>query len=79
MNTFEKVKEIISEHSGAEMESIRAESDLQKDLNLDPLSVADLVTKLDDKFKIKMSQENIMKFNTLSDIVDFIEDQSIGG
>lgn len=75
MNVFEEVKELISEQFGVDKESVEGNSHLQDDLNADPLSIADLVVSLEDKFKIKIPQENIVKFNAVSDIVEFIEDQ----
>ncbi len=75
MNIFEETKELISEQFGVEQGTVEKSSHLQDDLNADPLSIADLVVSIEDKFKIKIPQEEIVKFNTVSDIVDFIEDQ----
>lgn len=75
MNTLEEVKELISDQFGVEKGSISPDSHLQDDLNADPLSIADLVVSLEDKFKLKISQEEIIKFNLVSDIVEFLEDQ----
>jgi len=75
MNVLEQVKELISEQFGVEKESVGESSHLQDDLNADPLSVADLVVSLEDKFNIKIPQEEIIKFNTVSDIVNYVEDQ----
>ncbi len=76
MNVFEKVRDLISEQLGVEKEIIKLESHLQDDLNSDPLSTADLVVSLEDKFNIKIPHESIVKFNTVSDIVESIEDQT---
>ncbi|MEX0616776.1 MAG: acyl carrier protein [Candidatus Woykebacteria bacterium] len=75
MNTLEEIKELISGQFGVEKDSILPDSHLQDDLNADPLSIADLVVSLEDKFKLKIPQEEIIKFNKVSDIVEFIEDQ----
>jgi acyl carrier protein len=76
MNVFEQVRDLISEQLGVEKESIKIESHLQDDLNSDPLSIADLAVSLEDKFNLKIPHESIVKFNTVSDIVEFIEDQT---
>lgn len=75
MSVFEDIKQLISEQFGVESDSVQESSHLQDDLNAEPLSIADLMVILEDKFKIKIPQEDIMKFNTVSDIVDFVEDQ----
>ncbi len=75
MNITEEVKMLISQHLGIEREKIDSDSHLQDDLNADPLGISDLIVSIESKFKIKISQENIVKFNTVSDIVEFIEDQ----
>ena len=75
MNITEEVKILISQHLGIEKEKINSESHLQDDLNADPLGISDLIVSIESKFKIKIPQESIVKFNTVSDIVEFIEDQ----
>lgn len=75
MNALKDIQSIISEFSGTEMGKITLESNLKEDLNLDPLSVADIIDQIENKFSIKISQENLMNFNKISDIVELIEDQ----
>lgn len=76
MSVFEEVRELISEQLGIEKEAVQKDSHLQDDLNSDPLSIADLAVSLEDKFSIKIPQETLVKFNTVSDIVELIEDQT---
>ncbi len=75
MNIIGEVKVLVSAQLGIEEEEVHSDSHLQDDLNADPLGIADLVVSIEDKFKIKIPQESVVKFNTVSDIVDFIEDQ----
>lgn len=75
MNILEDIQNIISEYSGIEKEKVTLKSHLREDLNLDPLSIADIVSNIESKFAIKISEENIMNFNKVSDIVELIEDQ----
>ena len=75
MSTFEEVQDIISEHYGVEKESINSDSHLQEDLNLDPLSITDIMAAIEEKFKIEIPKENIVNFTSISDIVEFIEDK----
>lgn len=75
MNITNEVKTLISQQFGIEKEKINSDSHFQDDLNTDPLEILDLIVSIEEKFKIKIPQENIVKFNTVSDIVEFIEDQ----
>ena len=75
MSTFEEVQDIISEHYGVEKESINSDSHLQEDLNLDPLSITDIIAAIEEKFKIEIPKETTVNFSSISDIVEFIEDK----
>jgi len=75
MDITDEVKVLISQQFGIEKEKIDSNSHLQNDINADPLGISDLVVSIEEKFKIKIPQENIVKFNTVFDIVEFIEDQ----
>jgi len=75
MSTFEEVKDIISGHSGVEKEAITIDSHLQEDLNLDPLSITDIIVRIEEKFKIEIPKDNIVNLTSISDIVEFIEDK----
>lgn len=75
MNIIDELKILISQQFGIEEEKINNDSHLQDDLNADPLGISDLIVSIENKFKIKIPQESIVKFNNVSDIVEFIEDQ----
>jgi acyl carrier protein len=50
-------------------------SHLQDDLNADPLSIADLIVRLEKEFEVKIPQDQISNFHTVEDISNFIEDK----
>ena len=77
MNIETEVKKIISDHFGVAENEIQSFSHFQDDLNADPLSVADLVVSLEDKFKLKIPQEEIIKLNTVQDVIEFLEDHVV--
>ncbi|OGY23631.1 MAG: acyl carrier protein [Candidatus Woykebacteria bacterium RBG_13_40_7b] len=72
---YEQVKKIISTQLGIPEEQIELESHFNDDLNADPLSIADLVVSLEDEFKIRISEEAMLKFNTISDVVNYLTDK----
>ena len=71
---FEKVKEILAEQLDIENEaSITMDSLLIEDLGADSLDSIDIVTSIEDEFKIEVPDEVIENINSVADIVNFIE------
>ncbi len=75
MNVEEQVREIVADHIGIPINEITLTSYLQDDLNSDPLTMADLVVSLEDKFRLEIPPEESMKFEKVEDIVNFIADK----
>ena len=74
MIILENLKKIIANQLGVEAETITLDSHFLDDLNADPLGMADLVVSIEDEFKIKIPQEEVIKFNTVGDVVNFLTD-----
>lgn len=70
----EKLRKIIAEQLGVEIESVTQSAHFQDDLNADPLSLADLVITIEDQFNVKIPQEELMRFTTVGDIANFLTD-----
>ena len=73
---FARIRKIISAQLGVDETEITPGSHLQEDLNADPLSVADLIVRLEEEFNIKIPQGQIANFLTVEDILNFISDQT---
>lgn len=71
--TFEKVKEIIAETIGYDEDSILMDSNLADDLGMDSLDAVELNMALEEAFEITISDEDLVKFATVADIVNHIE------
>ncbi|MCL5411365.1 MAG: acyl carrier protein [Patescibacteria group bacterium] len=74
MKIFEHLQKLISLQWGIPENQISLESYLTDDLNADPISLADFVVCLENEFKVCIPQEEIAKFNTVEDIVNFLSD-----
>lgn len=74
MTINETLKNLIAEQLGVELETITPNSHFQDDLNADPLSMADLVVSIEEKFNVKVPQEELIKFATVGDIANFLTD-----
>lgn len=70
---FEKVKEVILSTITCEEEDIKLEASLTEDLGADSLDAVELNMALEDEFGIKISDEDLASFKTVSDIVKYIE------
>ncbi len=71
--TFEKVKETIVATVNCDEEKVVLEAKLKEDLGLDSLDAVELNMALEEAFDISISDEDLMKFVTVKDIVDFID------
>lgn len=72
---FEKVKEIVADQLGIdEVETIKMESSLIKDLEADSLDAVEIMMALEDEFGVEVPDEEAEKFNCIGDIVKYIEE-----
>ena len=71
--SFDKVKEIIRDTISCSEESIRPEASLKDDMGIDSLDAMELAMALEEEFSIKIEEEELQKFVTVQDIVDFID------
>lgn len=70
---FDKVKEIIVEELGVEAEEVTLEASLSDDLGADSLDAVELIMALEDAFEMKISDDAAQAFQTVKQIVEFIE------
>lgn len=67
---LEKIAEILSKYT---KEEITAESTLINDLGLSSFDIVSVVTAFEDEFDIEISDRDIRKLVSVSDIIDYIE------
>ena len=70
---FEKVKEVIVETANVNAEDVKLEANLKEDLGLDSLDAVELNMALDEAFNLSIADEDLAKFVTVKDIVDYID------
>lgn len=70
---FEKVKAIVAEQLGAEEEDIKLETSMMKDLDADSLDAVEIIMELEDEFEIEIPDEDAEAFNSIGEIVEYIE------
>ena len=74
INMFEKVKELLEESLQINPEEITLKSELVGDLGINSLELADLVLTCEEKFDIEIKDEDIHKFVTVGDVVNYLSD-----
>jgi acyl carrier protein len=74
--TFDKIKEIIIEQLQlGETSSVTMDTHLMKDLEADSLDAVEIIMAIEDEFDIEIPDEEAEKFQSIGDIVRYVEEQ----
>ena len=66
---FDKLKAILVEELSVNPDDIRLDAELETDLGINSLELADLVFLCEDKFSIQMDDDDIKSLITVGDVV----------
>ncbi len=72
MEVLERIKEIIAEQTGKEMDEITPETSVMEDLEADSLDLFQIINDIEDEFDVKI--ENTDEIKTVADVVKIVED-----
>ena len=70
---FETLKNLLVEELQLDPEEIKMESELINDLGINSIELADLVLMCEDKFGLEIEDDDIHKFITVGDVVNYLE------
>ena len=70
---LEKVKEIVADSLGAEVEDLTVETSFSEDLNADSLDLFEMVMSFEDEFGKEIPSEDLEKLKTIGDVVKYLE------
>ena len=70
---FDKIKEIIVEQLGVDVDGLTLESNLMKDLEADSLDAVEIIMGIEEEFDFEIPDEEAEKFQTIGDLVDYVE------
>ena len=73
---FEVIKEMLEEELGVEGD-IKLDSKLREDLNIDSLLAVQLSVLLENKYNIEISEEELVKLETIKDVVDLLDTKGV--
>ena len=71
---FEKVKELLEESLQIDVSEVSMKSELVGDLGINSLELADLILSCEEKFDIEINDEDIHKFVTVGDVVNYLSE-----
>ena len=73
MNTIDdRIKKIISKQLGVKEKKILNNNSFLEDLGADSLDSIELIMKLEEEFNIEISDEDAEHFNTVKNVIDYI-------
>ncbi len=69
---FDKLKDILVEELSIDADTITMEAELANDLGINSLELADLVLLCEDTFGVEFDENDMHKFITVGDVVEFL-------
>jgi acyl carrier protein len=73
---FEQVKEVLVEKLGVDESEIVESASFQEDLDADSLDLVELIMELEDRFGVKIPNEDAEKIQTVGQAVDYVSERS---
>ncbi|MBQ3865578.1 MAG: acyl carrier protein [Clostridia bacterium] len=73
---LDKIKDIIVEQLGVEADAVTLETHLMKDLEADSLDAVEIIMAIEEEFDIEIPDEEAEKFQTVGDLVHYVEEAS---
>ena len=73
---LQKIREIVAEQLGVDVEEVTAEASFIDDLGADSLDTVELVMALEEAFSVEIPDEDAEKIKTVNDAIAYIESHS---
>ena len=74
---FEKVQTILAKQLRIDASKITPESQIKKDLGADSLDILQLLMRIEDQYGIVIPDQALAQFNTVGDVVKYLEQQEV--
>ena len=69
--------EIINAETGIEPDAVERDKSFQEDLDIDSLSMMQIVVEAEDKFGVKIPDEAVKDLRTVGDAVDYVKNAQV--
>ena len=70
---FENIKQFLVDECRVDADKVTMDAKLTGDLGVNSLELADLVYLCEEKFNIEIDDEELHNFNTVGDVVTYLE------
>ena len=74
---FEKVQTILAKQLRKDPSQITMDSLIKKDLGADSLDILQLLMRIEDQYGIVIPDQELAKFETVGDVVNYLEQQEV--
>lgn len=74
-DTADKVREIIADELGVEMEKVTDDAAFVEDLGADSLDTVELVMRFEEEFEVEIPDEDAEKMQTVGDAIRYLGEQ----
>jgi acyl carrier protein len=75
MDLETRIKEIIADQLGVEIEKLRDDANFVQDLGADSLDVVELVMAFEEEFGIEIPDEDAEKIRTVGDVINYLKER----
>lgn len=72
-----KIKALIAEQLGVEMDKVTDEASFIEDLGADSLDTVELVMALEEQFGVEIPDDDVEKVTTVKDVIAYIDERGI--
>ncbi|MBI5869417.1 MAG: acyl carrier protein [Actinobacteria bacterium] len=73
---FDQIKAMLVDQLGVDEDDVKMEASFQDDLDADSLDLVELIMEMEDKFGVKISDEEAQNIRTVSEAVEFVSARS---
>ncbi len=75
--TVGKIKSLIAEQLGVDIEKVTDEASFVEDMGADSLDTVELVMALEEEYGVDIPDEDVEKITTVKDVIAYIDDHGI--
>jgi acyl carrier protein len=75
MDLETRIKEIIADQLGVEIEKLKEDTSFVQDLGADSLDVVELVMAFEEEFGIEIPDEDAEKIRTVGDVINYLKER----
>ena len=76
MDVLERIKEIVVEQLGVDLEEVSSEASFVDDLGADSLDIVELVMAFEEEFELEIPDEDAEKIGTVGDAEKYIKSKT---